>query len=94
MQSIPLPTSRRRALAGSAVGFGWLAARNLLAGTVDHGLAVRARRVIFMFMKGGPSHVDTFDPKPKLTADDAPASILYHHLQWRPSKVKPDCSRE
>jgi hypothetical protein len=26
----------------------------------------RAKRVIFLFMNGGPSHVDTFDPKPKL----------------------------
>jgi hypothetical protein len=26
----------------------------------------RARRVIFLFMNGGPSHVDTFDPKPEL----------------------------
>ena len=30
----------------------------------------RAKRVIFSFMKGGPSHVDTFDPKPLLTRDD------------------------
>src|SRR5262245_40208337 len=28
--------------------------------------AARARRVIFLFMNGGPSHVDTFDPKPEL----------------------------
>jgi hypothetical protein len=27
----------------------------------------KAKRVIFLFMNGGPSHVDTFDPKPKLT---------------------------
>src|SRR4051794_20726194 len=26
----------------------------------------RAKRVIFLFMSGGPSHVDLFDPKPKL----------------------------
>jgi hypothetical protein len=26
----------------------------------------RARRVIFLMMEGGPSHIDTFDPKPKL----------------------------
>ncbi len=31
--------------------------------------APRAKRVIFLFMKGGPSHVDTFDHKPKLQAD-------------------------
>ncbi|MDF2439850.1 MAG: hypothetical protein JWN98_834 [Abditibacteriota bacterium] len=28
----------------------------------------RAKRVIFLFMSGGPSHVDTFDPKPRLMA--------------------------
>ena len=28
--------------------------------------AARAKRVIFLFMSGGPSHVDTFDPKPML----------------------------
>jgi hypothetical protein len=30
----------------------------------------RAKRVIFLFMKGGPSHMDTFDPKPLLDRDD------------------------
>jgi hypothetical protein len=29
----------------------------------------KAKRVIFLYMSGGVSHVDTFDPKPKLTAD-------------------------
>src|SRR5262245_65204572 len=28
--------------------------------------APRAKRVIYLFMNGGPSHVDTFDPKPAL----------------------------
>lgn len=32
--------------------------------------APRARRVIFLFMHGGPSHVDTFDYKPLLARDD------------------------
>jgi hypothetical protein len=27
----------------------------------------KAKRVIFLMMEGGPSHIDTFDPKPKLT---------------------------
>ena len=71
--------SRRQALEQSAVGFGWLAASALLGSSTAAGAAgppsgfrlpARARRVIFMFMKGGPSHIDTFDPKPKLTADD------------------------
>src|SRR4051794_29554385 len=30
---------------------------------------VKAKRVIFLFMTGGVSHVDTFDPKPDLTHD-------------------------
>jgi len=29
----------------------------------------KAKRVIFLYMSGGVSHVDTFDPKPRLTAD-------------------------
>lgn len=29
----------------------------------------RAKRVIFLFMSGGPSHVDLFDPKPRLAAE-------------------------
>ena len=33
-------------------------------------LPARAKRVIFLFMKGGPSHLDTFDPKPLLDRDD------------------------
>ena len=29
----------------------------------------KANRIIFLFMSGGPSHVDTFDPKPRLLTD-------------------------
>jgi Protein of unknown function (DUF1501) len=29
----------------------------------------RAKRVIFLCMEGGPSHIDTFDYKPRVTAD-------------------------
>ncbi len=36
-----------------------------LAPKASH-FAPRAKRVIFLFMNGGPSHVDTFDPKPSL----------------------------
>ncbi|HZL87282.1 MAG TPA: DUF1501 domain-containing protein [Pirellulaceae bacterium] len=41
------------------------AAKNPLAPKPPH-YAPRARRLIFLFMNGGPSHVDTFDPKPVL----------------------------
>src|SRR4051812_23728303 len=38
---------------------------NPLASRPPH-FPARAKRVIFLFMNGGPSHVDTFDPKPML----------------------------
>lgn len=75
--------SRRDMLRASACGFGQvmlaaLAARRALADSsaasipqalrAPH-LPPRARRVIFLFMWGGPSHVDLFDPKPRLNAD-------------------------
>lgn len=66
----------------SAGGFGFLAlqamlaseqvkaaASNPLAAKQPH-MPARAKRVVFLFMKGGPSHVDTFDPKPLLQRDD------------------------
>src|SRR5438132_284262 len=78
-------TSRRRMLKHCATGFGALALAALLAEetpgappatSATDRLALRpphfparARRVIFLFMKGGPSHVDTFDYKPRLQRD-------------------------
>ncbi len=71
--------SRRQMLQSSATGFGLLALTDLLAQaeTKVHPLAPKkphfapkAKRVIFLFMHGGPSQVDTFDYKPKLTEDD------------------------
>ena len=35
----------------------------------------RAKRVIFLFMNGGPSHVDTFDPKPSLSRFEGAHSL-------------------
>lgn len=40
------------------------------AGLQSPGFAPRAKRIIFMFMHGGPSQVDTFDYKPALKRDD------------------------
>jgi hypothetical protein len=71
--------ARRRLLEGVSAGFGFTAFRALAAG--EAGAAAgplapkpphfppRASRVIFLCMRGGPSHMETFDPKPKLTAD-------------------------
>ncbi len=75
------PLSRREMLKASANGFGLLALSALLhdcgyADTPKPGAATpgspkphfkpRAKNVIFCFMDGGVSHVDSFDPKPKL----------------------------
>ncbi len=38
----------------------------------------RAQRVIFLFMSGGVSHVDSFDPKPRLFADHGRSIALDH----------------
>lgn len=60
-------------LQSSALGFGALAASSLFAeeqlATGTH-FAPKAKRVIFLFMKGGPSSIDTFDEKPLLQRDD------------------------
>ena len=67
-------TSRRDMLQQSALGFGSLAltsllqAENPLAAKRPH-FRPRAKRVIFLFMKGGPSQVDTFEHKPLLQRD-------------------------
>ncbi|GBD37062.1 hypothetical protein HRbin36_02192 [bacterium HR36] len=70
--------TRRQWLQQAACGFGYLAFAGLAAqASSDNPLAPkpphhppRAKRVIFLFMHGGPSHVDTFDYKPKLQQDD------------------------
>lgn len=76
--------SRRSVLKHAAVGFGHLALSAMVAecagsselsapdplATMQPHLRPRAKRVIFLFMKGGPSHLDTFDFKPRLQRDD------------------------
>jgi len=78
-QESPSP-SRRSFLKNAGAGFGMLALSSLLreegllaqadpsnplAPKAPHA-APRARSVIFLFMSGGPSHVDLFEPKPEL----------------------------
>src|SRR5688572_30616229 len=80
------PMTRRAALHSAACGFGYLAlagltnriagaaapsplALNPLAAKLPHH-APRAKRVIFLFMQGGVSHVDSFDYKPLLEKQD------------------------
>jgi hypothetical protein len=70
----PLLFSRRRALQTLGCGFGSLAMAGLAAGESQPAPlrkhTARAKRIIFLFMQGGVSHVDSFDYKPKLAAED------------------------
>ena len=71
------PISRRDALTNLCAGFGSIALAGLLAREATAGGGVlpsphfrpRAKRVIYLFMHGGPSQVDTFDYKPLLARD-------------------------
>ncbi|MBW8886027.1 MAG: DUF1501 domain-containing protein, partial [Planctomycetia bacterium] len=73
------PHSRRQFLAQAGGGFGAMALASLLADESDAAassspadgpklphFSPRVKRVIWLFMHGGPSHVDLFDPKPDL----------------------------
>ncbi len=71
------PISRREMLCRTGAGFGLLGlagtlhSAGLLGGQASAAepnlhFAPKAKRVIFLFMNGAPSHVDTFDPKPAL----------------------------
>jgi hypothetical protein len=72
----PLPT-RRDWLRTAALGFGGVAASSLLADAAPHHPAT-AKSVIFLYMDGGPSQIDTFDPKPLLAKYDGqdPHAVL------------------
>ena len=90
--------SRRQALANLTSGYSTLALASLLhepsaaAPNVQGGdplaprrghHAARAKRVIFLFMPGGPSHVDLFDPKPLLTRRDGEKQTFVHPISGR-----------
>ena len=74
-----LPASRREFLEKAGSGFGALAlaaltgesilqgaSTNPAASKIPHRLG-NAKSVIWLFMEGGPSHIDLFDPKPLLS---------------------------
>ncbi|MFM8215497.1 MAG: DUF1501 domain-containing protein, partial [Pirellula sp.] len=78
------PTSRRDFLARAGAGMGLMAMADLLAADEKSGLLLmddplaprpphfepRIKSVIWLFMEGGPSGVDLFDPKPELNKRD------------------------
>jgi len=69
--------TRREWMFGLGATLGTVALNGMLRGETDRGsnnplapkpghLPARAKRCIFLYMAGGPSHIDTFDPKPEL----------------------------
>ena len=74
--ALPAALDRRRMLGCLAGGFGAVGLAAVLgdSAAADSSAATlslphhepRAKRVIFLFMNGGPSQIDTFDPKPEL----------------------------
>ena len=85
---IVFPQSRRDFLMNAGAGFGGVVlsalsgqrlygTKNPVAGKIPHHLG-KAKNVIFLFMEGGPSHLDLFDPKPllnKLAGQPLPESF-------------------
>jgi hypothetical protein len=79
----PSSLTRRDLLARIGMGFGAMSLGDLLADTSSTSLnplaarqpplPARAKRVVHLFMNGGPSHLDTFDPKPSLDQYDGKA---------------------
>ncbi len=74
IEDIQAGLSRREMLRRMSAGFGMLSMAGMTAparafadsATHSPQFAPRAKRIIFLFLNGGPSHIDTFDPKPAL----------------------------
>jgi uncharacterized protein (DUF1501 family) len=67
----PLGLDRRGFLQRFGGGLGGIALANMLHGETGDGLhhPAKAKRVIYLFQSGGPSQIDLFDHKPKLTEE-------------------------
>jgi len=84
--------SRRQFLDRFTQGFGTLALAGMLGQAPGYESPfapkrplhpARAQRVIFLCMKGGPSHLDMFDPKPRLQKDDNQPSSVNANQRYR-----------
>ncbi len=87
MDSLGHHITRRQLLGRAPLALGSVALGSLcraeqgVPGGLRH-FAPRARRVIYLFMSGGPSHVDTFDPKPVLSerhGQEMPPELIRNH---------------
>ena len=93
------PISRRALLRKTGMGFGALGLAGMQAEYAglfgaprsDNPItpkrphfAPKAKNVIFLFMHGGPSHVDTFDPKPRLKVDEGKPMPLKREVSFTP----------
>ena len=79
--------TRRRALQLASNGFGYLAFSALAAGDTPRARSAlkphftpKAKNVIFLFMPGGVSHMESFDPKPKLAEMDGKPAKLENYV--------------
>lgn len=100
---LPAPNSRREFFRDACCGFGGLALASLVheeqaQAEGRHPLEIqqphfppKATSVIFLFMAGGPSHIDTFDPKPllsKLDGQPRPATFGEAKYQFIPQGAR------
>lgn len=96
MKSYSTLSTRREMLQSMCLGFGGLALNSIYADAQKGSLSSplgpfpphyqpRAKRIIFLFMHGGPSHVDTFDYKPHLSKfHDKPLPFKERSVQFAP----------
>src|ERR1051325_6406607 len=92
MNHVPLFGSRRDFLRDAGLGFGALAFAAMEANAKPQAahFAAKADRVLFLFMEGGPSHVDLFDPKPELTkrhGEDYKGDVDYSFFERASKKL-------
>ncbi len=85
------PMDRRRALQNMACGFGALATSAMVCqasspsarpGTTGLHHVARAKRIIFLFMQGGVSQVDSFDYNPRWPGWTEPSMLLMTRVNW------------
>ena len=98
MQPLPEMLSRRALFQRSALSFAALGLEGLLCDQAglfaaspptgdplaprEPHFPARAKRVIFLFMHGGVSHIDSFDPKPRLEKDHGKPMPLKRELSF------------